>query len=281
MVTLLPDEQDELLVSLEDLHSLQDAHLPGADLAQRPLREAQVISLTMADPVTWPSILVTRTQEHGLLVIDGYHRREAGKRCHLAEIRVTVRTFTSEAAVIEAAFEANLHHGVPASATTRSDYAFWLFTTYPDLKQNEIARRVGLKPSTVNTAIKRRVQQRRAAEQTSVWRRKEDLEHEARKHQDEEELRRLIRGHLRSARRLYDRLQRMDPGPRYWTLEKAIDEGDKVMLFRLLQYLEQYLKDSLPPDLVKSLKPATTTRTRRTTASSNPSVETPSTQQDD
>jgi predicted transcriptional regulator len=55
--------------------------------------------------------------------------------------------------------------GFASTATTRSDYAYWLFATYPDLKQNEIARRVGLTPSTVNAAMKKREGELRAQEE--------------------------------------------------------------------------------------------------------------------
>ncbi len=285
VITFLPDEQDELLVPLKELHTLQDARIPGADLAQRPLREAQVVSLTMADPATWPKILLTRTKEYGLVVIDGYHRREAGTRQQLTEIRATIRAFATVNEVIEAAFQANLHHGLPTSATTRSDYAYWLFTTYPDLKQNEIARRVGIKPSTVNTAIKRRVRERKEAEkkrqllESSHWS-KEALQEEVVREARDKEIAQAIRAYVRQSQLLYTQLRRLDDdGERYWALEQAIDEGDKLTLARACQYIERYLKDSLPPDLMKSLKPAAT-RTRRTKSSTSPDAAASSTEQE-
>jgi hypothetical protein len=46
MVTLHPDDQALVQIILEDLHSLNLGHIPGADLTLRPLlREAQIISL--------------------------------------------------------------------------------------------------------------------------------------------------------------------------------------------------------------------------------------------
>lgn len=282
VITLLPDEQVQTHVSLSDLHSLADAHISGVDLVLRKLREAQVISLMMSDPATWPAILVTRTQEYGLLIIDGYHRREAARRRKLQTILTDIRAFASENDVIEAAFQANIGHGLPASAATRSDYAYWLFTTYPDLKQNEIARRVGIKPSTVNTAIRRRERERKAAEkkrqESSFWS-KEALQEEAIKEARDKEIAQSIHAYVRQSKRLYTQLRRLDDeGERYWALERAIDEGDKVVLYRLMQYIEHYLKTSLPPDLVKSLKPAAT-RTRQTKPSA--SLETESSHSED
>lgn len=268
-VTLLPDEQFQVRVPLEELHSLRDAHIPGADLAQRPLNEAQVISLAMADPASWPAVVLTRTSL-GLVVIDGYHRREAGKRRRLSELLADIRPFTSENEVIEAAFQANLTHGVPANATTRSDYAYWLFRTYPEMKQVEIAKKVGLKPPTVNTAIKRRERERKKAEaeqrrqELLLGRRKEDLEREARAKAEEQQLTQIIRAYVRQSRRLYERLRWLDDdGARYWALDKVITEGDKVMLARMCQYIEHYIKENLPPDLVKTLKPAAPRRTTK------------------
>lgn len=69
MMTFLPDEQSETLVSLNDLRSLQDTGIAGADLAQRPLNEMQVTSLMMADPASLPAIVLTRTDMGA-----GHHR---------------------------------------------------------------------------------------------------------------------------------------------------------------------------------------------------------------
>jgi hypothetical protein len=276
-VTLLPDEQSRVLVRLEDLHSLSEARITGADLVLRPLREAQVISLAMGGQGTWPPIMLTRTKEHGLLVIDGYHRWEAAKRRKFAEILADIRAFPTENDMIEAAFTASITYGLPASASTRSDYAYWLWRTYPDIKQVEIAQRVGLRPPTVHTAIKRRERERRAAEAEQKRRdsliglRKEDQEREDRLRALEKERAQAIRAYVRASRRLYDALRRLDDdGERYWALSHVIDEGDKVMLFRLTQYVDKYLKENLPQNLTKSLKP---TASRRTKKASDASLE--------
>jgi Winged helix-turn-helix DNA-binding len=286
VITLLPDEQDELLIPLKDLHSLQDAHIPGADLAQRPLREAQVVSLAMADPATWPKILLTRTKEVGLVVIDGYHRREAGTRRQLAEIRATIRAFANENAVIEAAFEANLHHGIPASATTRSDYAYWLFCTYPDLPQKEIAQRVGIKPSTVNIAIKRRVREHEESEERSkrrtaiLWRQETQEQKDAADARDKQ-IAKDIRAYVRLSKRLYHELESSgDSFTRHRALNEAIREEERMDVWRMAYYMVQYVKDSLPAEFVASLSSPAPSRSRRTKSLDHLDTEASNTEQE-
>jgi ParB-like nuclease domain. len=257
MVKLLPDEEAEIVVALTDLHSLRDLQISGAEFAQRPLNDAQVISLMQADPSAIPPIVLTRT-DLGLVIVDGYHRQEASRRRKRTEIHAIIRAFANENSLIEAAFQANLQHGLPASATTRSDYAYWLFRTYPELTQQAIAKRVGVKPSTVNMSIKRRERERKAEQKRqdlmSDWSQQEQ-EEQAREGAKEQRLHRLIRSYVRLSTALYEELRHLDPGERYWRLEDAIREGEKVTLARLCQDIEHYLKESLPPNLFQSLKP--------------------------
>jgi hypothetical protein len=276
MVTLLPDEQSKILVPLNDLLSLQDAHIAGADLAQRPLNEAHVISLMMADPTSVPAIVLTHTEEYNLIIIDGYHRLEAAKRRKQATILANIRAFQTENELIEAAFEANLQHGLPASTTTRSDYVYWLFRTYPALSQKEIARRVGVKPSTVNVALKRHMREHQAAEaqkkrQASLigWN-TEDLEESDYTEAQAKHLTQIIRTYVRQSNHLYEQFKNMDSGARYWSLETAIAESDKMMLYRLNQFLESYLKDSLPPAMLTSLNPTPSRRTKKSLPTHTP-----------
>jgi ParB-like chromosome segregation protein Spo0J len=102
---------------------------------------------------------------HGYVVIDGYHRWETAKRRGLDRLLATCEPFTSENDVIEAAFRANLHHGLKASSKNKSDYAYWLHVTYPEMEQAEIAMRVGVTQSTVSKAIARREEEVRRARQ--------------------------------------------------------------------------------------------------------------------
>ncbi|GLV61196.1 hypothetical protein KDH_80120 [Dictyobacter sp. S3.2.2.5] len=155
MVTLLKEDRRHLTLKLEDLASLRDAGIEGADLAQRTLNTEHLERLALSDPATWPNIEVTKS-DIGYLVIDGYHRWEAARLQGLASLKATSKTYKTAPEVIEATFRANLAHGLPASGENRSNYAYWLHITYPDLEQKEIAQRVGITQPAVSVAIARR-----------------------------------------------------------------------------------------------------------------------------
>ena len=128
---------------------------------------------------------------------------------------------------------------------------------------------MGVKPSTVNTAIKRRERERKAAEAEqqrramSAWS-KEALRESDFKDARDKEIAQTIRAYVRQSKRLYKQLRRLDDdGERYWALEEAMNEGDTMILARVCQYVEHYLKDNLPPELLKSLKPTATRRTKK------------------
>ncbi len=155
MAYLLPDTEDALLLNLSDLISLRNAQVPGAALAMRDLERENLERLQCSDPENWPSILVTRCIS-GYLVIDGYHRWEVAQRRQLETLKATCQAYHDENELIEAAFRANLFHGLKASLETRGDYAYWLHMTSPSMPQIEIARRVGITQGAVSKAIARR-----------------------------------------------------------------------------------------------------------------------------
>ena len=155
MLELLPDREDHLSLPPSDLLSLEEAGIRGGAFAMRTLNAAHLERLSLSDPSRWPDVLVTRSTR-GYVLIDGYHRREDARLRPLAHLLATCRPFAHDNEVVEAAFRANLRHGLPASAENRSDYAFWLHVTYPEMEQEEIARRVGVTQSTVSKAIARR-----------------------------------------------------------------------------------------------------------------------------
>lgn len=121
----------------------------------RNLDQENLERLYCSDPESWPPILVTRCAS-GYLVIDGYHRWEVAKRKQLYTLKATCRAYHNENEIIEAAFRANLFHGMRASLETKGDYAYWLHLTYPEMQQNDIARRVGITQGAVSKAIARR-----------------------------------------------------------------------------------------------------------------------------
>jgi DNA-binding MarR family transcriptional regulator len=169
MLELLPDREERLSLHPDDLISLKEAGIRGGVLAMRELDADNLESLERSDPATWPPIKVTLSTR-GYIVIDGYHRWEIAKR-HQMRLGATCIPYPDEHAVVEAAFRANLWHGLRSSRENRSDYAYWLHLTYPQMEQSEIAERVGVQQSTVSRAIARReevLRQAREAQETSI-----------------------------------------------------------------------------------------------------------------
>jgi predicted transcriptional regulator len=154
MVRLLPTDEPSLLLPLSDLVPLQP-HIPGGAVAMRPLDPSHVQQLVVSQMDDWPPILVTHT-DVGYLVIDGYHRWQAARLKHAPTIKACCQPCADERAVINAAFRANLAHGLKATTSIRGDYAFWLHTTFPALHQDQIAQLTGLTQGAVSKALAKR-----------------------------------------------------------------------------------------------------------------------------
>jgi predicted transcriptional regulator len=155
---LLQEDQQNVAIRIKDLVSLKDVIKGVGLLAMRDLDPAHLELFLCSDPATWPPISVTKSNA-GYIYYDGQHRIQAGKRFKLETIQANCRTFMNVNDLIEAAFRANLKHGLPASQQTRADYCYWLSVTYPDLTQPQIAARVGVTQSWVSRAIMKRKQQ--------------------------------------------------------------------------------------------------------------------------
>jgi hypothetical protein len=155
MVKLEKEDRKKVKVALVDLHSLHDVGLTTEYAGVRPLNNEHLENLEQSEVESWPTLLITKTDQ-GYVVVDGYHRIEVAKRKKLTELEATSKTFNSENDVVEAAYQANLTHGLKSSAQTRSDYAYWLYKTYPGMEQKEIARRAMITQPAVSVAIARR-----------------------------------------------------------------------------------------------------------------------------
>jgi transcriptional regulator with XRE-family HTH domain len=83
------------------------------------------------------------------IVIDGLHRLQAYRRAGRKTVSVQV---LDEAGFWEA-FVANRDHGLPLSVDDRKHAAVWLKRKDPNLSVREIAKKVGLSPSTVQAAL--------------------------------------------------------------------------------------------------------------------------------
>jgi len=187
MVHFVQEDEARLVLSPLDLISLKDAGVVGGAFAMRELDQAHIESLVLSDAETWPPIQTTLAT-CGYIVLDGYHRWAAARVKQLKAIRATSTTYHSDQEVIEAAFRANLQHGLRASVETKGDYAYWLHLTYPALEQTEIARRVGLTQGAVSKAIARREEEAKRATQQE-----ESPSPEERRKQIKQSARRLTR----------------------------------------------------------------------------------------
>jgi len=163
-VQLLQEDTESFTLNIADVLSLKNIVRGAGVFALREIDPNHVESLVCTDPQLWPPIRVTRTSG-GYVYYDGQHRLKAASLLKLETIQATCKTFANINDLIEAAFRANLRHGLPASQETRSDYCYWLSITYPDLSQRQIAARVGVSQSAVSQAIERRKRQLQEAMQ--------------------------------------------------------------------------------------------------------------------
>src|SRR5947199_3836808 len=155
MTQLLECEgSEEFLIRIDELYRLDAARFPDAHLVTRPLDPDHLEALITSDPHQWPPVLVTRT-DIGYVLIDGYHRKSAARSKGMVEVRAICKAYKMEMQVVEAAFEANIKHGLPSSKESRSKYAYWLSKSYPDMKQEEIGSRAGISQAAVSQAIVR------------------------------------------------------------------------------------------------------------------------------
>lgn len=161
MAHLLADEEENLTLHPDDLISLKEARVPGGAFAMRDLDKDQLESLSLSDPATWPPLLVTLCTS-GYIVIDGYHRWHTAQEQEWS-LKANCKAYQSENDVVEAAFRANLRHGLKASKESKGDYAYWLHVTYSSMEQTEIAARVGMTQGGVSKAIARRDEEARKA----------------------------------------------------------------------------------------------------------------------
>ncbi len=160
MVQLLPAEHEHLSLPLSSLLRL-DTQIPAGAVAIRPLNAAHVQQLAASEMSRWPAILVVRC-EKGYIVIDGNHRWKAAQRKQATTIQARCQSFADEREVIDAAFRANLGHGLQASPSTRGAYACWLHATFPTLSQEKIAVLACLTQGAVSKALAKQAARQQA-----------------------------------------------------------------------------------------------------------------------
>ncbi|SRR5712691_740429 len=152
-VTILPG--NDIIYDLE-ITQLLDLEVAGFSDGYIPLREIDqehIEHLVASELTDIPPITVVKTTD-GYAVVDGYHRVEAAKALKMITLPAKIGTYANEDEVIEAAFMANLQHGLPANHDNRTMFACWLNDNY-EMSQAEIAKRVGMSQPTVSRILRK------------------------------------------------------------------------------------------------------------------------------
>jgi predicted transcriptional regulator len=115
-------------------------------------------------------------------------------------------------------------HGLKASIETKGDYAYWLHITYPELEQNEIARRIGITQGAVSKAIARRDKEAREAMDQE-----ETLDEEEQKKQ----LKKTCRRFTRVATHFLNEVQQLDDTELSEVFNTIMKKEERVKLARI------------------------------------------------
>lgn len=164
-VSLLSGQDVIMPLEVRSLLTLEEAGFTDGNTALRDLDKDHVEHLIASSLNDVPPIVVAHTTR-GYAVVDGYHRWEAAKELEMPTISAKVQSFQSENDVIDAAFQANIKHGLPLGKEMRNQYVQWLYLTF-DLTQDEIAAKVSLNRSTVSRILKKLEAEGRVKEATS------------------------------------------------------------------------------------------------------------------
>jgi len=164
-VTLVQAQETQAQVNVAQLKSLQDAGLDAASLLMRELDQEHLAHLVESNPDEWVSITLVRTSI-GDVIIDGYHRVAASIALKRPTIAAIYKNYPDEKAVIDAAFQANLKHGLPANDRSRTIYAAWLMGAF-NYSQRQAAKRAGVSHAAVSKWLKKLAQEKEDAEYES------------------------------------------------------------------------------------------------------------------
>lgn len=256
MVQLLQCEHDgEFTIRVDQLLSLADVGIEFANFAMRDLDKEYVTFLVVSDPKEWPPVLLTLT-DRGYVLIDGRHRKEATIDKNLDEIRAVCRNFKSEQEIVEAAFEANIRHGLRLTQENRSDYVYVLHRYHPDWKQKELALQARVRQSTVSEAISSREKKATAATQAkeaaptgtetpaAAPAQEEDPEQKKKREAIQKALK-DTKNLTRGAAKILEEINSLDEREQREMILDAIgDATSRQHLLELIHLLEKYLEPS-------------------------------------
>lgn len=138
---------------LDQLQDLEQVGFQYGWQAMRDLNKEHVEHLVASNLQGIPPIEVVHTN-NGYAIVDGYHRVEAAETLGCTSLPAHIQSYEDEDAVIDAAFCANLKHGLPASHKDRTAYVLWLNETY-EMSQTEIAKKAGISQSRVSRILRK------------------------------------------------------------------------------------------------------------------------------
>jgi ParB-like chromosome segregation protein Spo0J len=246
------DVPGEFSIKIGELIALDETGFPDAHLAMRDLVLKHLEVLIISDPREWPPVVVTKVERDddgtvGYVLVDGYHRKSAAVSKQLTEVRAICKSYETPAQVVEAAFEANMRHGLAASAKSRSNYAYWLSKVYPDMTQEDIGRRAGITQPAVSVAIRRR----KAAEKKAAKKASAPAE-QPREATPEEKKRDRVRKSCRSLTRdVSQLLEEMGPldeqAQRAMILDSVGNIQERDNLLRIAHLLQEVLEPPKQP----------------------------------
>lgn len=152
MTTTQVSENEHIVaLPVNELVDLETAGYPDSAYL-RTLNTDHVETLVASDLENIPPIIVTKRRNQWV-VVDGYHRLAASKHLKRDTVPAIICSYASDNDVIDAAFQANMQHGLILSRADKEKYVLWLAKAFPKLSQTEIASRSRLTQATVSRML--------------------------------------------------------------------------------------------------------------------------------
>jgi|SRR5579875_72523 len=139
-------------VNLQSIITLDDAGIQAGFLAMRECDKSHIDHLVASELRDVPPVTIA-ARNGAYVLVDGYHRVEAARQLKRTAIAANVVTYPSDEAIVDAAFSANLRHGLPANDEQRMWYALWLHEH--GVKQADIAIKMGMSQGHISRLLKK------------------------------------------------------------------------------------------------------------------------------
>jgi ParB-like chromosome segregation protein Spo0J len=126
---------------------------PAVQIRLRLNQEAIATYAEILDQL--PAVDLFNVKGHGLVLADGFHRVEAAKRADRSSIKAFIMEGTLNDAM-EWAVISNLKHGQPLRGRERDDAIIRMLRLHPKWRRAQIAKAMGVSPSSVTNATELR-----------------------------------------------------------------------------------------------------------------------------